>query len=156
MILENDGVASKTTKEKVKSLALKPKVTRKQTSDDSDRQRGSDEDVDEKESEAFNLIENTFHIIDLQKENDKLLKFIKDFSKTYEKLLQEKRALEKEHSKHFSKVNELNLEVKKLDKSKEVVNPCKKCDVLTKEIESLECNISKLQNEALKIFKKSS
>ncbi|GKA94191.1 hypothetical protein Tco_0816177, partial [Tanacetum coccineum] len=36
MILENDGVASITTKEKVKSLALKAKVTREQTSDDSD------------------------------------------------------------------------------------------------------------------------
>nr|GFA90185.1 UBN2 domain-containing protein [Tanacetum cinerariifolium] len=37
MVLDNDGVGSKTTKEKVKSLALKAKVTRKQTSDDSDR-----------------------------------------------------------------------------------------------------------------------
>ncbi|GJR14109.1 RNA-directed DNA polymerase, eukaryota [Tanacetum coccineum] len=36
MILENDGVVSKTTtKDKVKSLALKDKVTRKQTSDNS-------------------------------------------------------------------------------------------------------------------------
>nr|GEX09014.1 zf-CCHC domain-containing protein/UBN2 domain-containing protein [Tanacetum cinerariifolium] len=40
MILENDGVSSKTTKEKVKSLALKAKVTREQTSDDSDSQEG--------------------------------------------------------------------------------------------------------------------
>ncbi|GKD07624.1 hypothetical protein Tco_1187309 [Tanacetum coccineum] len=39
MILENDGVVSKTTmKYKVKSLALKAKVTREQTSDDSDSQ----------------------------------------------------------------------------------------------------------------------
>ncbi|GKF05752.1 hypothetical protein Tco_0036420, partial [Tanacetum coccineum] len=30
MVLDNDGVASKTTKEKVKSLALKAEVTRKQ------------------------------------------------------------------------------------------------------------------------------
>ncbi|GKD31305.1 UBN2 domain-containing protein [Tanacetum coccineum] len=30
MVLDNDGVASKTTKEKVKSLALKAKVTREQ------------------------------------------------------------------------------------------------------------------------------
>ncbi|GJW66876.1 hypothetical protein Tco_0121300 [Tanacetum coccineum] len=45
MILENDGVVSKTTtKEKVKSLALKAKVTREQISDDSDSQGGSDED----------------------------------------------------------------------------------------------------------------
>ncbi|GJW04093.1 hypothetical protein Tco_1562949 [Tanacetum coccineum] len=36
MVLDNDGVGSNTTKEKVKSLALKAKVTREQTSDDSD------------------------------------------------------------------------------------------------------------------------
>nr|GEW04254.1 UBN2 domain-containing protein [Tanacetum cinerariifolium] len=36
MVLDNDGVGSKTTKEKVKSLALKPKVTREKTSDDND------------------------------------------------------------------------------------------------------------------------
>nr|GEX04870.1 retrovirus-related Pol polyprotein from transposon TNT 1-94 [Tanacetum cinerariifolium] len=58
---DNDGVASKTTKEMVKSLALKAKVTREQTSDDSDRQRGSDEDVDEeKEAEAFTLMARNF------------------------------------------------------------------------------------------------
>ncbi|GJU35741.1 hypothetical protein Tco_1184095 [Tanacetum coccineum] len=60
MILENDGVASKTTKEKVKSLALKAKVTKDQTTDDSDSQGGSDEDVDEEESEAFNLMARNF------------------------------------------------------------------------------------------------
>ncbi|GKB00426.1 hypothetical protein Tco_0828419 [Tanacetum coccineum] len=38
MVLDNDGVESKTTKEKVKSLALKAKVNREQTSDDSDSQ----------------------------------------------------------------------------------------------------------------------
>nr|GEX89343.1 UBN2 domain-containing protein [Tanacetum cinerariifolium] len=47
MILKNDGVASNTTKEKVKSFALKAKVTREQTSGDSDSQGGRDEDVDE-------------------------------------------------------------------------------------------------------------
>nr|GEX00465.1 hypothetical protein [Tanacetum cinerariifolium] len=57
MILENDGAASKTTKEKVKSLALKAKVTKEQTSDDSDSQGGSDEDVDEEEEvKALNLM----------------------------------------------------------------------------------------------------
>ncbi|GKC28027.1 hypothetical protein Tco_1035321 [Tanacetum coccineum] len=61
MILENDGVASKTTKEKIKSLALKTTVTREQTCDDSDSQRGSDEDIDEDEAEAFSLIERNFH-----------------------------------------------------------------------------------------------
>ncbi|GKC76027.1 hypothetical protein Tco_1126801 [Tanacetum coccineum] len=52
--LENDGVVSKTTKEKVKSLAFKAKVTGEQSSDDSDSQRGSDEYIDEEEAEAFN------------------------------------------------------------------------------------------------------
>ncbi|GJU89958.1 hypothetical protein Tco_1302381 [Tanacetum coccineum] len=62
MVLNNDGVASKTTKEKVKSLALKAKVTREQTSDDSDSQGDSDEDVDEEEeeAEAFNLMARNF------------------------------------------------------------------------------------------------
>nr|GEV68621.1 retrotransposon protein [Tanacetum cinerariifolium] len=60
-------------------------------------------------------------------ENEELIKFSKEFSKTYEKLLQEKQALEKEPSKLYSKVNELELEAKKLSKSKEV---CLKCDLL--------------------------
>ncbi|GKD74567.1 zf-CCHC domain-containing protein, partial [Tanacetum coccineum] len=60
MVLDNDGVASKTTKEKDKSLALKAKVTREQTSDDSDSQDGSDEDIDEEEAEAFNLLARNF------------------------------------------------------------------------------------------------
>ncbi|GJR36966.1 putative ribonuclease H-like domain-containing protein [Tanacetum coccineum] len=51
---------SKTTKENFKSLALKAKVTKEQTSDDSDSQRGSGEDVDEEEAEAFNLMVKNF------------------------------------------------------------------------------------------------
>ncbi|GJU10965.1 hypothetical protein Tco_1133361 [Tanacetum coccineum] len=41
---------------------------------------------------------------------------------------------------------------------KEVVEPCKKCDVQTQEVDSLIRNVSKLQNEALNFskFKKSS
>nr|GEV59079.1 hypothetical protein [Tanacetum cinerariifolium] len=45
IILENDGVTSKTTNEKVKSLALKAKVTREQTSNDINSQGGSDEEA---------------------------------------------------------------------------------------------------------------
>ncbi|GKB81699.1 hypothetical protein Tco_0948594 [Tanacetum coccineum] len=61
MILENNGVVSKTTtKDKVKSLALKTKVTRDETSDDSDSQYGSDEDIDEEEAKAFNLLSRNF------------------------------------------------------------------------------------------------
>ncbi|GKE05602.1 hypothetical protein Tco_1397620, partial [Tanacetum coccineum] len=56
MVLDNEGIASKTTKEKVKSLALKAKVTREQTSDDSDSQERSDEDEDEE----FNLMVRNF------------------------------------------------------------------------------------------------
>ncbi|GKF52320.1 zf-CCHC domain-containing protein, partial [Tanacetum coccineum] len=54
MVLDNDGVASKTTKEKVKSLALKAKVTREQTSDNSICQGESDED------EEINLMAKNF------------------------------------------------------------------------------------------------
>ncbi|GKB30027.1 retrovirus-related pol polyprotein from transposon TNT 1-94, partial [Tanacetum coccineum] len=60
MVLDNDRAGSKTTKEKVKSLALKAKITREQTGDDSDSQGGSDEDIDEEESEAFNLLARNF------------------------------------------------------------------------------------------------
>ncbi|GJS19222.1 hypothetical protein Tco_0447854 [Tanacetum coccineum] len=59
--LNNDGVASKTIKENVKSLALKAKVTREQTSNDSDSQGESNEDIDEEEAEAFNLLASNFH-----------------------------------------------------------------------------------------------
>ncbi|GJS56748.1 retrovirus-related pol polyprotein from transposon TNT 1-94 [Tanacetum coccineum] len=61
MVLDNDGVAFKTTKEKVKSLAFKAKVIREQTSDDSDSQEGSNEDIDEEEAEAFNLMARNFY-----------------------------------------------------------------------------------------------
>ncbi|GJZ97589.1 retrovirus-related pol polyprotein from transposon TNT 1-94 [Tanacetum coccineum] len=206
MILEKDGVVSKTTtKENVKSLALKAKVTMEQTSDNSDSQGGSDEDVDEEEAKAFNLMainsvsssakvinsdvaidlvmlpigleevveialgtnevqpkppisNNDLNIVDLQKENEELLKFSKYFSKTYEKLLQEKYALEKEHSKLCSKVNELELEVRKLARSKEAIKPYQKCVELTQKVDSLKSNVSKLQDEALNFskFKRSS
>nr|GEX42404.1 retrovirus-related Pol polyprotein from transposon TNT 1-94 [Tanacetum cinerariifolium] len=61
MVLDNDVVASKTTKEKVKSLALEAKLTREQTSDDSDSQGDNDENVYEKEeAEACNLMARNF------------------------------------------------------------------------------------------------
>nr|GEV25449.1 zinc finger, CCHC-type [Tanacetum cinerariifolium] len=191
IILENDGVVSKTTtKDKVKSLALKAKVTMEQTSDDSDSQGGSNEDVDEEEEvEAFNLMARSFrkgnwfergnqfgnggnrfgkgrgnsfgnkggeslndskdgnkhqndatflmkidsqevvskpsrsnndlNIVDLQKKNEELLKFKKDFTKTFEKLLKEKRFIENKNSKLSSKINNLETEVKKLENDKE-------------------------------------
>ncbi|GKC28090.1 retrotransposon protein [Tanacetum coccineum] len=253
-------------KDKVKSLALKAKVTREKTSDDSNSQDGSNEDVDEeREAEAFNLMarnfrkffrkgnqfrhENRFgnggnrfskgydnsfgnkdgersnkkgacyncrieghfasecikpkenkafvgvhgaivktatntkndttclmeidsqevvskpsssnydlNSIDLQKENEEILRFNKDFTKTFEKLLKEKRTLEDKNLKLSSKINDLEIKVKKLANDKEVTEPCKKCKVLTKEVDSLKCNVSKLQDKALNFskFKESS
>ncbi|GKB72451.1 hypothetical protein Tco_0933863 [Tanacetum coccineum] len=167
-------------KKKVKSLALKAKVTREQTSDDSDSQGGSDEDTNEEEkAKAFNLLARNFqkffrkgnqfrggnrfgnganrkpkennafvggawsnseegdehqndatclmeidsqevvskpssfnidlNIIYLQKENEELLKFNKEFTKTFEKLLKEKCALEDKNSKLSSKINGLEI-----------------------------------------------
>ncbi|GKD32842.1 retrotransposon protein, partial [Tanacetum coccineum] len=203
MILENNGVASKTTKEKVKSLALKAKVTREQTSDDSDSQGESDEDINVEEANAFNLLARNFRkffrkgnrfrrnnhfdnkansdgedddehhndatclmvidskevvskpsssSIDLQKENEELLKFNKDFTKTFKKLLNEKCALEDKNSKLSSKINDIEIEGKKLV-NKEVVEPCQKCVELIQEVDSLTSNVSKLQNEALTFSK---
>ncbi|GJT13145.1 retrovirus-related pol polyprotein from transposon TNT 1-94 [Tanacetum coccineum] len=239
MVLDNDGIAFKTTKEKVNSLALKAKVTREQSSDDNDSQGESNKDIDEEEAEAFNLLARNFrkgnrfgrknrfgnnsnwfgkgrsnsfkdkggesskkkgacyncgieghfasecrklkenkdfmgeawsdsedgdehqndatclmaidsqvvvskpsnsnidlNIIDLEKENEELLKFNKDFTKTFEKLVKEKRALEDKNSKLSSKINDLEIEVKKLV-NKEVVEPCQKCVELTQEVGSL-------------------
>ncbi|GKD73971.1 retrotransposon protein [Tanacetum coccineum] len=63
------------------------------------------------------------NIIYLQKENEELLKFKKDFAKTFEKPLNEKRSLESKNSKLLSKINDLEIEVKKLVNNKEVVEP---------------------------------
>ncbi|GJZ36139.1 hypothetical protein Tco_0581956 [Tanacetum coccineum] len=52
----NDGVVSKTTKENVKSLYLKAKVTKEQDGDDNDSQGGGDEDEDEE----FNFMASKF------------------------------------------------------------------------------------------------
>ncbi|GKF22689.1 hypothetical protein Tco_0075011, partial [Tanacetum coccineum] len=49
-----------------------------------------------------------------EKENEELLRFNKDFTKAFEKLLKEKRFLENENSKLSSKINDLEIEVKKL------------------------------------------
>ncbi|GJW17236.1 retrovirus-related pol polyprotein from transposon TNT 1-94 [Tanacetum coccineum] len=59
-------------------------------------------------------------------ENEELPRFDKDFTKTFEKLLKEKRSLENKNSKLSSKINDLEIEVKKLA-NKEV---CLKCDLL--------------------------
>ncbi|GJW96768.1 hypothetical protein Tco_0178576 [Tanacetum coccineum] len=56
LISSEENIDTKTTKEKVKSLALKDKVMREQNSDDNDSQGESDEDVDEEEAKSFNLM----------------------------------------------------------------------------------------------------
>ncbi|GJW58910.1 hypothetical protein Tco_0105641 [Tanacetum coccineum] len=101
---------------------------------------------------------NDLDIIELQKENEEFLRFNKDFTKTFEKLLNEKQSLESDKSKLLSKINDLEINVKKLTNNKEVVKTCKRCDVLTQEVDSLKFNVSKLQDEALNFlkFKKSS
>nr|GEX19730.1 hypothetical protein [Tanacetum cinerariifolium] len=58
IILENNGVVYKTTKEKVKSLALIAKVIREQTSDESDNQDGCE--GNDKDEEEFNLMVKNF------------------------------------------------------------------------------------------------
>ncbi|GJX87252.1 protein CHUP1, chloroplastic [Tanacetum coccineum] len=216
MVLDNDGIASKTIKEKVKSLALKAKVTREQTSDNSDSQRGSDEEVDEEEAKAFNLMAKNFPKF-FRKEAESLkqkgvcytcgveghfasecikpkenMAFVRvawsnsedrdelqddvmclmaiDSQEVQTKpsisnndldiinLQKENEELLSEKSKLLSKINDLEFEVKKLVNDKEEVEPCKKYDVLNKEVDSLKCNVSRLQNKALNFskFKRSS
>ncbi|GKC34451.1 hypothetical protein Tco_1147475 [Tanacetum coccineum] len=235
IVLDNDGVGPKITKEKVKSLALKAKVTRnfrkffckgnqfgrdnrfgnganrfgkgcgnnfrnkggkslkpkgacyncgieghfasecRKSKENKAFIRGAwsdSEDGDVAQNDAMCLMaidsqevvskpsssNNDLNIIDLQKENEELLKFNKDFTKTFEKLLNEKRSLESKNSKLLSKINDLEFEVKELVSDKEVVEPCQKCVELTQEDDSLKCNVSKLQDEALNFskFKESS
>ncbi|GJZ68231.1 hypothetical protein Tco_0631471, partial [Tanacetum coccineum] len=61
--------------------------------------------------------------------------------------------LQKENEELLNKINDFEIEVKKLANGKEVVEPCKTCDELTKEVDSLKCNVSKLQDEALSFSK---
>ncbi|GKA05816.1 hypothetical protein Tco_0684936 [Tanacetum coccineum] len=196
---DNNGIGSKTTKEKVRSLSLKAKVTREQTSDNSDNKGGSDEDIDEEEAEAFNLLARNFrkgnrcghgnrfgnggiqsHFasecrnpkenkafvrgawsdsedIDEHQNDTTCLMAIdsqevvcKQSSSNYDLDIIE---LQKENEELLNKINDLELEVKKLAHNKEVVEPCKICDVLTKEVDSLKCNVSKLQDEAFNFLK---
>nr|GEZ74237.1 hypothetical protein [Tanacetum cinerariifolium] len=106
MVLDNDGVTSKITKEKFKSLALKAKVTKDKTSDDSDSQGGTDEDIDkEEEAEEHGAIAKTAT-------NIKTTQHV-----SWKMILK-------------SKINDLEIEVKKLANDKEVVESCKKCEVL--------------------------
>ncbi|GJS51782.1 hypothetical protein Tco_0625144 [Tanacetum coccineum] len=138
--------------EEAAEIALGTKVVK--TQDKKEEAWSDSEDGDEPQNDATCLIEigsqevqpnpsisnNDLDIVDLQKENEELLKFSLNFSRAYEKLLQEKRALEKEHSKLFSKVNELELEVKKLVRTKEFIEPCQKCVELTQKV-CIKCDL---------------
>nr|GEW79775.1 hypothetical protein [Tanacetum cinerariifolium] len=137
MILENDDIASKTIKEKVKSLALKAKVSKEQTSGDNDSQRGSDENIDEEEVKAFNLMPRNFQELGV------IAKMVMNLNMT--QLVSWRSTLKR--------INDLEFEVKKLEKEKEVDKPSKKYDVLTEKVDSLKCKISKLQDEALSFSK---
>ncbi|GJR94070.1 reverse transcriptase domain-containing protein [Tanacetum coccineum] len=119
MVLDDDGVGTKITKEKVKSLALKAKVTK--------------------------LV-----MIAIVKE-EVMMTLMKKKSR-------QKRTLEDKNSKLLSNINDLQIQVKKLANEKEVTGTCKKCEVLTKEVDYLKCNVSKLQDEDLNFskFKESS
>ncbi|GJU28252.1 hypothetical protein Tco_1166873 [Tanacetum coccineum] len=186
--LENDGVDSKTTKGKFKSLALKAKATREQTSDDSDSQGESDGDEYEVEAKEFSLMARNFQEVVVMALGIKALEAqdkstfvtiagkkvsslvsVRNLRRT--RLLSEeievivKTAMNRKRTLHVSwqltlesKINELELEVKKLTKSKEVVKSCQKCEVLTHEVDSLRRDVSKLHDEALNFlkFKKSS
>ncbi|GKD79018.1 hypothetical protein Tco_1341639 [Tanacetum coccineum] len=77
---------------------------------------------------------NDLDFIELQKENEELLIFNRDFIKTFEKLLKEKRSLKSGKSRLLIKITYLEFEVKKLINDKEVVEPCKKYDILTKRL----------------------
>ncbi|GJZ91250.1 hypothetical protein Tco_0663177 [Tanacetum coccineum] len=58
----------------------------------------------------------------------------------------------------YSYKNDPKTSLRKLTKSKEVIEPCQICELLTQKVDSLEGNVSKLQEEALSFskFKKSS
>ncbi|GJT69464.1 hypothetical protein Tco_1028750 [Tanacetum coccineum] len=157
MILENDGVDSKTTiKEKVKSL-------------------------NEEEAEAFNLIAKNFcklfrknnrfgrgnrfdnRLIDLEeavpKENKAFVRKAESDSEDGDEPQNDATCLMAIDSQDvlwqstLKRINELELEVKNFAKAKEVIEPCQKCVELTQKVDSLKSNVSKLQDEALNFLK---
>ncbi|GKC16514.1 hypothetical protein Tco_1013296 [Tanacetum coccineum] len=174
MILENDGVASKTTKEKFKSLALKAKVTREQVSNDSLEEaakitlgtkevkaldKGEVVTIGEKKATSLMSVQSLRRTRLFLEELGVIVKTVTNLKMTQlvSWRLTLKSSLESKKSKILSKVNGLELKVKKLGKPKEVIEPFKKGDALTKEVDSLKCNVSRLQDEALDSskFKKS-
>ncbi|GJV13545.1 UBN2 domain-containing protein [Tanacetum coccineum] len=213
MVLDNDGIESKITKEKVhdkfdickvktkggESLRRErecyncgnknhladncPKSNKKalvgvtwSDSEDGDKTRNDATclmAIDSQEVQPNpSTSNNDSNIINFQKENqqfdnnvnelqnnyNELIKINFKITKTNESLLKEKTILEQERIRFINKINELELEVKNFDKVQEVVEPCLSCEKLTQKVDSLKCNVSKLQEESLSFskFKKSS
>ncbi|GKA96707.1 hypothetical protein Tco_0818802 [Tanacetum coccineum] len=169
MFLRNDGVISKSTKEKVKTLDLKAKVTRGQTSNDIVCQDGSVEDKDEEVE--FNLIvRNLWKLFKKGNRRERSCygcgcknHFVDDCLRAKVKNAFVGGAWsdsedDDQIEKDTTCLMVIGLQkVKKFDKVKEVVEPyvVKK---LTQEVDSLKCNVSKLQEESLSFskFRKSS
>lgn len=91
--------------------------------------------------------------LDLQKDNEELVKFNDDFRKTLERVLKEKRLLELENVKSKERVCELESKMKILKRCKDMVEPCKSCEALTLEVNSLNGKVLELQKESLSFSK---
>ncbi|GKD39636.1 hypothetical protein Tco_1259843, partial [Tanacetum coccineum] len=136
---------------------------------------GSDEDIDEEEeAEAFNLLARNFckffHKGNRFGHNNRFgngaNRIEGHFASECRKPKENKAFIggswsdsedDDEHQNDATCLMAINSQ-EKLANDKEVVEPCKTCDVLTKEVDSLKCNVSKLQDEALNFskFKESS
>ena len=129
----------------------------------------NDEDNKERNESCFMALESpkvhldpfssnkTLDANELEKDNLELIRINNDWIKEIKALLREKRILQQETNKLSSRANELELEIKKI-KAKEVVEPCLSCEKLTHVVDSLNNDVSKLQDEAMSFskFKKSS
>ena len=89
---------------------------------------------------------------ELNKDNLELIEINNDWIKELKYLLREKRILQKETNKLSSKAKELEHEVKRL-KVKRIVEPCLSCEKLTHAVDSLNNDVSKLQDEAMSFSK---
>lgn len=89
----------------------------------------------------------------MQKENEELVKFNDDFRKTLDRAFKEKCLLELENVKSKERVCELESKVKTLEHCKGMIEPCKSCEALTLEVNSLNGKVLELQKESLSFSK---